>query len=126
MKTVQIKDPNNVAKRLDAKLITIPKEEDIFSDKKKDGYKVASLFSGCGGLDLGFSNAGFNIVYSNDNDLKIAETYEKNHAMRLDIRSIEDVPSDEIPDAQDLSRDRTSRSQRHFLRFPKLFCHTRD
>ncbi|PJF30072.1 MAG: DNA cytosine methyltransferase, partial [Phototrophicales bacterium] len=29
---------------------------------------VISLFSGCGGMDLGFSQAGFDIVYANDID----------------------------------------------------------
>ena len=29
--------------------------------------RVASFFSGAGGLDLGFENAGFEIVYANDN-----------------------------------------------------------
>ncbi|HBQ5953659.1 TPA: DNA cytosine methyltransferase, partial [Klebsiella pneumoniae subsp. pneumoniae] len=28
--------------------------------------KVVSLFSGAGGLDLGFKNAGFQIVWAND------------------------------------------------------------
>jgi DNA (cytosine-5)-methyltransferase 1 len=61
--------------------------------------KVISLFSGCGGLDLGFQNAGFNIVYANDIDRSIWETYEKNHKLAIDGRSIRDVPSQEIPDA---------------------------
>jgi len=29
-------------------------------------YKIASLFSGCGGLDLGFIQAGFEVVWAND------------------------------------------------------------
>ncbi len=58
---------------------------------------VISLFSGCGGLDLGFTNAGFKIVFANDNDKKIIETYEKNHGMKLDTRSIIDIPSHDIP-----------------------------
>jgi len=96
---IKIKDPNNPAKRLDAKLITIPKEEQLYSDKKKAGIKVTSLFSGCGGLDLGFTNAGFSIVFANDNDLDITETYEKNHNMRIDIRPIEEIPSNDILDS---------------------------
>ena len=41
--------------------------------------KVASLFSGCGGLDLGFKNAGFEIVLVNDSWNIALETYRKNN-----------------------------------------------
>ena len=61
--------------------------------------KIISLFSGCGGLDLGFVNAGFEIVYANDIDKVTWETFEKNHGMIIDKRSILEVKSDEIPDA---------------------------
>jgi len=61
--------------------------------------KVASLFSGCGGLDLGFTSAGFKLVYANDNDPSIWETFEKNHRIPIDKRSLLDVKSEEIPDA---------------------------
>ncbi len=61
--------------------------------------KIVSLFSGCGGLDLGFIEAGFKIVFANDNDKNVIETYEKNHNMKLDTRSITDIASDEIPQA---------------------------
>ncbi len=38
---------------------------------------VASLFVGCGGLDLGFKDAGFNLVWANDIDKDSCETYKK-------------------------------------------------
>ena len=60
--------------------------------------KIASLFSGCGGLDLGFTKAGFEMVYANDFDKVCWETFEKNHGVKIDGRSIVDVKSDEIPD----------------------------
>jgi len=60
---------------------------------------VISLFSGCGGLDLGFENAGFKLVYANDFDRAVKETFEKNHHTGLDLRSIVDVKSEEIPKA---------------------------
>jgi len=59
--------------------------------------KIVSLFSGCGGLDLGFTNAGFKLVFANDNDLDVKETFEKNHGVELDTRSVENIPSSEIP-----------------------------
>lgn len=40
---------------------------------------IISLFSGCGGLDLGFKKAGFNIVIGNDFDKNVWETYKLNH-----------------------------------------------
>jgi DNA (cytosine-5)-methyltransferase 1 len=61
--------------------------------------KVVSLFSGCGGLDLGFTRAGFSLVYANDNDRKVWETFEKNHNLPIDRRSLFDIRSEEIPDA---------------------------
>ena len=36
------------------------------------------LFSGAGGLSLGFEMAGFNNVFSVEYDKKIAESYKKN------------------------------------------------
>jgi DNA (cytosine-5)-methyltransferase 1 len=61
--------------------------------------KIASLFSGCGGLDLGFANVGFKLVYANDNDRVVWETFEKNHKLAMDKRSLFDIPSSEIPEA---------------------------
>ena len=45
--------------------------------------KLLSLFSGAGGLDLGFEKAGFEIVAANEYDKTIWETYEKNHKAKL-------------------------------------------
>lgn len=60
---------------------------------------VVSLFSGCGGLDLGFTKAGFKIIWANENDKVIWETYQKNHQNTfLDRRDIREIPSQEIPD----------------------------
>ena len=41
--------------------------------------KVISLFSGCGGLDLGFEKAGFEIPIANEFDKTIWETFKINH-----------------------------------------------
>lgn len=60
---------------------------------------VVSFFAGAGGLDLGFQNAGFNVIWANEYDKEIWETYQKNHPQTvLDKRSIVNVPSDEVPE----------------------------
>lgn len=60
---------------------------------------IVSFFAGAGGLDLGFQNAGFNVIWANEYDKEIWETYQKNHPHTiLDKRSIVNIPSDEVPE----------------------------
>ena len=60
--------------------------------------KIASFFSGAGGLDLGFKKAGFKIIYANEYDKTIWETFEKNFPKTyLDKRSITKIDPKEIP-----------------------------
>ena len=40
---------------------------------------VVSFFAGCGGLDLGFEKAGYNVVWANEFESSVHATYEKNH-----------------------------------------------
>lgn len=40
--------------------------------------KVLSLFSGCGGLDMGFVKNGYKIVWANDIDKYAVQTYKAN------------------------------------------------
>jgi DNA (cytosine-5)-methyltransferase 1 len=62
-------------------------------------HHIVSLFSGAGGLDLGFEKAGFNVVWANEYDKDIWETYEKNFPRTfLNRKSIRDVELDEVPE----------------------------
>ena len=64
--------------------------------------KLLSLFSGAGGLDKGFANAGFNIKVSNDIDKVTFDTYEKNFPKTRHIRgSIVNLTSEDINDQFD-------------------------
>ncbi len=60
--------------------------------------KVISLFSGAGGLDLGFIQAGHEIIWANDTFPEAIETYRLNIGDHIDPRDIRDVPSREIPE----------------------------
>lgn len=55
-----------------------------------------SLFAGCGGMDLGFKKAGFDVVWANDFDSDAQAVYSLNLG-KIDKRDILTVGEDEIP-----------------------------
>lgn len=55
--------------------------------------KVVSLFAGCGGLDVGFKELGFDLIYACDNDPAAVDCYLRNIDSRVYLR---DVTSDEF------------------------------
>lgn len=65
-------------------------------------YKIASLFSGCGGLDLGFIQEGFDVIWANDFFKEAVETYKKNIGNHIVYGDITKIPSSEIPNDFDI------------------------
>ena len=55
--------------------------------------RVGSLFSGIGGIDLGFIQAGFNVIWANEFDKDAATTYRHNfgseYLVENDIRNVD-------------------------------------
>ena len=61
--------------------------------------KIVSLFSGTGGLDRGFENEGFEVVWANEYDKSIWSTFENNFPKTvLDRRSIVDIDPKDAPE----------------------------
>ena len=58
----------------------------------------ASFFAGVGGIELGFIQAGCEILYANEIDDHAAKTYELNFPLKVDRRSIAEVQPEEVPD----------------------------
>lgn len=90
----------------------MPKKKDIHT--AKDNLRIVSLFSGCGGLDLGFTG-GFSfyetrfdklpidIVFANDFDVDASTCYNSNSLLVKDgtkclLKDIREIGSDDIPD----------------------------
>lgn len=59
--------------------------------------RVVSLFSGAGGLDLGFKMAGHEIVWANDLYGDAVETYKKNIGDHIVLEDISKISTDDIP-----------------------------
>ena len=64
--------------------------------------RVISLFSGAGGMDLGFIQSGFDIVWSNDFFKEATESYGLNIDDRIVLGDITQISSDDMPDDIDV------------------------
>lgn len=61
-------------------------------NKRNKNLTAVSLFAGCGGLDLGFTQEGFEIIWANDFNHWACETYKRNfgdHVVEGDITAID-------------------------------------
>ncbi len=65
-----------------------------------DNVKVGSLFSGIGGIDLGFEQAGFEIAWANDLDAAACKTYRNNFPNTIliedDVRNVDPLTLSDI------------------------------
>lgn len=61
--------------------------------------RAVSLFSGAGGMDLGFDQAGFDLVWANDCYEDAVRTYERNLGNHVLLADVCSIPSGTIPDA---------------------------
>ena len=60
---------------------------------------ICSLFSGIGGIDLGFIQAGFDVAWANEMDAAACKTYRHNFKhLKLVEGDIKKIPANEIPD----------------------------
>lgn len=59
--------------------------------------KVAGFFAGVGGIELGFQQAGFEIIWSNEIDQKAGETFKLNHNTSIVIDDIHNVKAKDVP-----------------------------
>src|SRR6185503_3990406 len=61
--------------------------------------RVLSMFSGCGGFDLGFKWAGFRIVWANDIVEEACETYRRNVHEDIRCGDVRDTDIASLPSA---------------------------
>jgi len=63
-------------------------------------YKTISLFAGIGGFDLGFSNAGFDMIWANDFDKYCVQTFKENISENIVLGDInehlDDIPEHDV------------------------------
>ena len=63
---------------------------------------MVSLFSGCGGMDLGFRKAGVKILWANDMFKEAVETYHHNVSENIVYGDITKIRNEDIPDNPDI------------------------
>lgn len=76
--------------------------EEYIVQNHPDKLKVVSLFAGAGGMDLGFINAGFEIIWANDFFEEAVNSYRKNIGKHMILGDITKISSDDIPNGVDV------------------------
>ena len=61
--------------------------------------RVVSFFAGCGGLDLGFEQAGFRVVWANEFEPVVRDTYLRNHPdAEFVLADFNTITPNDVPD----------------------------
>ena len=86
-------------------LVRFMKDKNTLRNMKeaKEVLRVVSLFSGCGGLDLGLHmaqnpNYKYQTIWANDCFKEACDTFDRNFSINIDRRDVWDVDFKEIPD----------------------------
>lgn len=69
----------------------------------KNKYKVGGLFSGIGGIELGFEKAGFSIEWANEYDKDACKTYRANYNHMLFEKDIHNLNGSQLPNVNILT-----------------------
>lgn len=77
-KPIYVFDKQDVLNAVGLKVAETPGEQ----------IKIASFFSGCGGMDQGFKEAGYDIVFALEKNPEAAATYRFNHGEHIHIGDI--------------------------------------
>lgn len=76
--------------------------EEYIVQNNPNKLKVVSLFSGAGGMDIGFLNAGFEVIWANDVLDEAVSSYRKNIGKHMVSGDITKISSSNIPDNPDV------------------------
>lgn len=93
-RVIEIKDFNPGSAEIQTEISVAKDDEKV---KIANPPRLVSLFSGCGGMDKGFEDAGYHRVWANDFD-KDAQAVFKLNLGEIDDRDITKVPVEDIPD----------------------------
>jgi len=93
IETGAVKSPSvDTVNKIACALDTTIDELIVNINMKKRKPSVVSLFSGCGGMDLGFYLEGFNVVWANDYNHEACNTYKQffgDHIVEGDINKVD-------------------------------------
>ncbi len=60
--------------------------------------RVVSLFSGVGGIDIAFENAGFKTIFANDIDCYACKTFDANFKIKSVCEDVKNISANDLPD----------------------------